>query len=347
MDSNFLEFSSDEIRCVKELTDACLREFESFDNHAFLKDLPLKSYQLPPRIVKFLNDFKYDPHESGYCILSTGLANPDSLGPTPSHWQHKTNNDTCRAEVMAMCLSAGILGDIFGWLTQQSGRIVHDIVPIKSHENEQLGSGSKEELTWHTEDAFHELRGDYLMMLCLRNNQSIPTTLSKPDYTKLTPEQIDILFEKKFTIRPDNSHKPVNDSEERKKVLAQEASGGLRLAYNKMLHRDKAPEKIAVLFGNKSDPCLRLDPYFMDEPEDPIAREALSAIIELVTASLIEVSLDPGQILIIDNYEVVHGRRAFKARFDGTDRWYKRINVIRDIRRCNQVLETRRSRVIF
>lgn len=347
MENNVLKFSSEEIKQVKALVASRLSNFQSFDDPEFLKDIPLWSYQLPPRIVKFLNEFKYNPHPSGYCVLSTGLADPESLGLTPSHWEHKTNNDTCMLEVTAMCLSAGVLGDIFGWLTQQSGRVIHDILPIKKHENEQLGSGSKEELTWHTEDAFHELRGDYLMMLCLRNNHSIPTTLSKPDYSKLSKEHIDILFEKHFTIKPDNSHKPVNDSKERKQVFEQEENATLRLAYEQMLKRDAAPGKIAVLFGNKSDPCLRLDPYFMDEPEDPKAREALAAIIDLVNESLVEVSLNPGEILVVDNYEVVHGRRAFKARFDGTDRWYKRINVLRDIRRCNHVLESKQSRVIF
>jgi len=345
MNSNLLHFEESEIKNVKELISSCLESYEKFDDSQFLKDLPLMSYQLPQRVVKFLNEFKYNPHEAGYCVLSTGLVDDTRLGATPSHWENKTNNDTCQDEVMAMCLCAGVMGDIFGWLTQQDGRMIHDIVPIKKHENEQLGSGSKEELTWHTEDAFHELRGDYLMMMCLRNNDSIPTTLSKPDYSKLTRRQIDILFEKQFTIRPDNSHKPVNGSQERKETLADDA--GLNAAYETMLSRDLAPEKIAILFGNKNDPCLRLDPYFMDMPEDPEAREALTAIIDLVSESLIEVSLNPGEIIIIDNYEVVHGRRAFAARFDGTDRWYKRINVIRDIRRCNHVLESKQSRVIY
>ncbi len=345
MNTNRIDLEKSEVEGLKELAGSCLKSYDTFDDDQFLKDLPLMSYQMPERIVRFLNEFKYNPHESGYCILSTGLTCDEKLGPTPSHWEIKTNNDTCLNEVMSMCLCAGVMGDIFGWLTQQDGRMIHDIVPIENHEGEQLGSGSKEELTWHTEDAFHELRGDYLMMMCMRNNDSIPTTLSKPDYSKLTKDQIDILFEKQFTIRPDNSHKPVNNSSERKEKMADDE--GLNLAYDIMLSRDAAPEKIAVLFGSKSDPCLRLDPFFMDEPDTPEAKEALAAIIELVGESLIEVALNPGEIIIIDNYEVVHGRRAFEARFDGTDRWYKRINVIRDIRRCNQVLESKRSRVIY
>lgn len=275
------------------------------------------------------------------------MVDAQSLRPTPSHWDLKTNNDTCQDAVLAMCLCATILGDIFGWQTQQGGHVVHDILPIKKHEDEQLGSGSREELIWHTEDAFHELRGDYLIMMCLRNNDAIPTSLSKPDYSKLTKDQVDVLFESQFTIRPDNSHKPENSSSEYLELSDADKQEKLNSAYDNMNRRDQKPEKIAILFGNKKDPCLRLDPYFMDEPDNLEAKEALNSIISLVSDSLVEVALNPGEILVVDNYEVVHGRRAFAARFDGTDRWYKRINVIRDIRRCQQVLDEKLSRTIY
>ena len=347
MNKSRLETNSSELNQLKQLVSSCLNEFESFDNEEFLKNLPLMAYKLPERMVEFLNEFKYNPVDEGYCVLSTGIVDSDKLCPTPAHWEYKENNDTCQDAVMTMSLCATILGDIYGWLTQQDGRVVHDILPIKKNEGDQLGSGSKEELTWHTEDAFHELRGDYLMMMCLRNNDSIPTTLSKPDYSKLTDRQIDILFEKNFTIEPDNSHKPVNNSSERSDALQKGNLDVVKTAYDIMLERSSKPEKIAVLFGNKKDPCLRLDPYFMQKPDCPEANEALQALIDLVTESLVEVALNPGEILIVDNYEVVHGRRPFVARYDGTDRWYKRINIIRDIRRCQSVLEGKLSRVVY
>lgn len=341
------DINTKELKELQSLVDSCLDEFDSFDNVEFLKNLPLMAYQIPKRMAEFLNEFKYNPVDQGFCVVSTGMVEQEKIGPTPSHWELKTNNDTCQNAVMCMSLCATILGDIYGWLTQQDGRVVHDILPIKTCENEQLGCGSKEELTWHVEDAFHELRGDYLIMMCMRNNNGIPTTLSKPDYSKLTDKQIDVLFEKHFTIKPDNSHKPKNNSSQRAEALKEGQLTNIDAAYDAMLKRAENPEKIAILFGNKKDPCLRLDPYFMEKPDCPEAEKALEAIIDLVTESLIEVSLNPGEILIVDNYEVVHGRRAFEARFDGTDRWYKRINVIRDIRRCQEVLEHKLSRVIY
>ncbi|TBO54789.1 oxygenase, partial [Streptomyces kasugaensis] len=41
----------------------------------------------------------------------------------------------------------------------------------------------------------------------------------------------------------------------------------------------------------------------------------------------VAVSLRPGEVLIVDNDLVVHGRVPFRARYDGTDRWLKRASV--------------------
>lgn len=348
MNTAALNISNHEKKLVSKLTESILKKEVSFnfDDVCFLKNLPVVASQLPEGIISFLNEFKYNPPEEGYCIVSTGGIDTRTLGPTPGHWDLTTNNDTCNDAVMAMCLCATVLGDIFGWQTQQDGRVVHDILPIKKHEDDQLGCGSREELTWHTEDAFHELRGDYLIMMCLRNNEQIPTTLCKPDYSQLSKQQIDELFKKQFIIKPDNSHKPVNSSRDHQASLNEENVEVSR-AYDSMMARDSKPQEIGVLFGNRNDPCLRIDPYFMEQPKTLEAQEALAAMVDLVSSSLVEVALNPGDILVVDNYEVVHGRRPFKARYDGEDRWYKRINVIRDIRRCHEVLETKLSRVIY
>ena len=37
--------------------------------------------------------------------------------------------------------------------------------------------------------------------------------------------------------------------------------------------------------------------------------------------------LEPGELLLVDNDVVVHGRVPFTPRYDGSDRWLKRVNV--------------------
>ncbi|MCT9929921.1 TauD/TfdA family dioxygenase [Planotetraspora sp. A-T 1434] len=40
--------------------------------------------------------------------------------------------------------------------------------------------------------------------------------------------------------------------------------------------------------------------------------------------NMFDMSLESGEFCFIDNYRVVHGRKPFRARHDGTDRWLKR-----------------------
>jgi hypothetical protein len=40
-----------------------------------------------------------------------------------------------------------------------------------------------------------------------------------------------------------------------------------------------------------------------------------------------EVILKTGDLLLINNHKAVHGRKPFKARYDGTDRWLQRLLV--------------------
>ncbi len=79
---------------------------------------------------------------------------------------------------------------------------------------------------------------------------------------------------------------------------------------------------------------MRLDPYFMEHlDDDPEAQEALDALVEQIDTNLKDLTLKSGDICFIDNYRVVHGRKPFTARYDGNDRWLKRLNIVRDLRK--------------
>jgi alpha-ketoglutarate-dependent taurine dioxygenase len=84
----------------------------------------------------------------------------------------------------------------------------------------------------------------------------------------------------------------------------------------------------------------------MDEPDTEEARSAMNYLIQAIDKNLTRVALLPGECLFIDNYKAVHGRSSFKARFDGTDRWLKRINITSDLRKSRDVREAPASRVI-
>jgi alpha-ketoglutarate-dependent taurine dioxygenase len=75
-------------------------------------------------------------------------------------------------------------------------------------------------------------------------------------------------------------------------------------------------------------------------------REMLNALSETLAKAEQDALLAPGDVLFIDNNRAVHGRRPFTARYDGTDRWLKRISVSRGLRRSRDARATVASRVI-
>ncbi len=58
-------------------------------------------------------------------------------------------------------------------------------------------------------------------------------------------------------------------------------------------------------------------------------------------------ALEPGDLLIIDNYRAVNGRKPFQARYDGRDRWLKRIGVTRDLRKSRAARSSADSPIVI
>jgi len=131
-----------------------------------------------------------------------------------------------------------------------------------------------------------------------------------------------ILFEERFGIRPDESHLPKNNSPRDAAIFSQvnELQG--------------SPPPVALLFGDPARPYIRADPYFTTvEPGDQEAQDALDRLVGDMDQKIFDLELQSGDFCFIDNFRVVHGRKPFKARHDGTDRWLKRVNISRDLRK--------------
>src|SRR5262249_59246169 len=133
-----------------------------------LRRVTVLAHELPTRIRLSLNAFRLE-QMSGVLCISGYVVEQERLGPTPAHWRARPEPSPSHREELLLLLYSSLLGDPFGWASQQDGRLIHDVLPIRGHEHEQLGSSSENVLTWHTEDAFHPLRGDFLSFACLRN----------------------------------------------------------------------------------------------------------------------------------------------------------------------------------
>jgi len=159
--------------------------------------------------------------------------------------------------------------------------------------------------------------------MCLRNHDVISTTVGSLP-CDLTNEEINELFSDNFIFLPDPDHA---------QHLLNWKANAEKIAFEHMLLYTEKPQPQSVLFGSKKKPYIRIDPKFTEVVSKHHASAPIySKLVRKIDARLIDVALEPGQILIIDNYRTVHGRRSFMPRYDGTDRWLKKINVTMHMR---------------
>jgi Fe(II)/alpha-ketoglutarate-dependent arginine beta-hydroxylase len=312
-----LALTEEELGEIRLLVREVASRHSSVEGADFLDSVSTYAHEMPRRLRVFLNTFRLT-EPSGVCLISGYPVDDAKVGKTPPHWRKKTDGPYTMEVEVFLNLCGALLGDAIAWSHQRDGLICQDLVPIEGHANKMIGSGSELELVWHTEDASYSYRGDYIGLMCLRNPDAVPTTFALIDEVRLDLDQVEVLFEPRFVFRPDPSHPT-----------------------------DSEGEKASVLFGDPRFPYVRFDPYCMDRPETEEARSAMDYLTRAIDEKLTGVALLPGECLFIDNYKAVHGRSSFKARFDGTDRWLKRINVARDLRKSRAVRKAPASRVIL
>ncbi len=333
-----------EVSEVETLVDmlAAKRQFTS--DSKFFQDITFYAQELPRRLREFMVDIKYG-ERAGACVVSGFPVDDRAIGRTPPHWSREKQQVPTVREEIGLALFGSLLGDLFGWATQQDGAVIHNIVPIAGHEHEQLGSGSTDLLLWHTEEAFHPLRCDYLGLMCLRNYDKIPTTFASIDMIDLEEDVRQILFQPRFLILPDKSHFVAYSDANGKEINKNQQLGK---AYESINRMNETPDKMPLLYGDPASPYMAVDLVYMQAPEDDKeAQYALNRLIAVIDAKITDIVLEPGECCFIDNFRAVHGRKPFLARYDGTDRWLKRINITRDIRKSRSSRGDLASRVVY
>jgi Fe(II)/alpha-ketoglutarate-dependent arginine beta-hydroxylase len=339
-----ITLTEDDRRRIDAVLDRAAARYPSAEDQALSDELSLYAHELPRSLRGPLNEFRL--HEpSGVCVVSGFAVDDERIGETPTGWHSSPGEGggTLREDLFLL-LCAALLGDPIAWATQQDGRLLHDVVPIKGHEYEQINSSTAAPLWWHTEDAFHPSRADYVGLLCLRNPEGAETTYANFDDLRLDPETVRLLSEPWYTIRPDESHLAKNRAADSGLGACTEL---LERSYLWVQRMAEEPPPIPILFGDPGAPYGRLDPYFMDRPEDERAAAAFDALVKEIDDKLSGVVLRPGDLLFVDNYKAVHGRKPYTAAFTGRDRWLRRVNVSRDLRKSREARTGPAARVVF
>lgn len=318
---NILQLGAKENEQIEGLLALLTRKYLSPCDEEFIFQARRYAGHLPERILNKLSEFRCLEDHNGIFLLSGFSIDDRQIGPTPAVAGKEIDERSASREGYMLMLLISFLGDAIGWSSQRNGALINNILPMKAHENEQLSTGSVADLDWHTEEAFHPFRADYLALMCLRNPDGVPTILGSIQDVPIDRKTKETLFEPRFVFLTD-------------KNFSDGGSEGM------------APT--SVLFGDFDTPYIKIDPSFMQTiPGDPQAKEALEKITAAFRSSLYEQVLQQGDILFLDNYRVVHGRKGFRAKFDGTDRWLKRINITTDLRKSRVMRQYPCSRIIM
>ena len=322
------ELSANEGRQVTGLVERLIGDYSSPEDHAFVATAADLARSLPDGIVRFLRSFQ-GGEPAGAAVIRGLPVDDERIGPTPEHWSTHCDPARTMPEDFYFLLLGSLIGEVFGWSTLQNGALLHNVLPNRAEENDQSGAGSRAPLLWHIEDAFHPYRCDYLGLMALRNPDAIGTTLGCVRDLKVTQHEREVLWSRRFHIRPDKVHM---------KGLDASARGA---------EFEHSPEPVSILFGDAEEPYLRINPPFMTAiPGDEVAEQVLGDVISRIDESMGEVILDPGDVVFIDNYLAVHGRGSFVPRYDGTDRWLRKALFTRDLGKSRGVRDRANGRVL-
>lgn len=214
--------------------------------------------------------------------------------------------DKCRTSEFVLLAAARRLAQPVGYEPEHGGDLVQNLVPVRATASRQVSTSSRVDLMFHTEAAFHPHRPRYLLLLCLRGDETAVTTLAsiRELMPLLSESTVEVLFQPRFRTAVDESY-----------------LGGRSNVLGPL---------VPVLSGRRSEPSMVFDADLMVGVDDE-ADEALRALGNAIERCHTGVALRAGDLLVVDNDVAVHGRTAYSPRFDGTDRWLQRTMAVSDL----------------
>lgn len=310
-----------------------LPEIATADLHCALREIPspaegleeLLPYllratsRLPVELLRAVLAFRAAV-DAPATLLVTGMPIDAGLPPTPTEATARLQ-DAAPVSERALLLVAVLLGEPVAYRDEKNGVLVQDIFPVRQLESTPSNEGSAAELGFHTELTFS------------REAPDRPLHVTCPDFVLL------------LGLRCPADRAPATVTVEARAIcerLGEDQLGVLRAAQFQLhaphsFTRDGGPRPwshpVPLLRGTAEAPTFAFDAACGVRALSPDADAVLDALREACADPTIQtrVQLGEGDLLVIDNNRCAHSRTPFPARYDGSDRWLRRIYVRRSI----------------
>ena len=304
---NILEVQEDEKERLTILAKSIQHISPSKNIEEFILNAKKLSLQLPSRIKGELEKFKKNGHEYGV-LLIRNLPN-DSFVITPQDNKTHVGETTILAIVQA--LFNEYMGHMVSYEAEGYGYLFQDMVPNKELSETQTSLGSNVELELHTEQAFSDYRPDYLSLACIKGDKNASTFFLHVNKIteQMNDEEIDYLEKENWKIGVDMS-----------------------FALNGCDFAARGPLSILKYNGQHYDLVFDQDLLMADTK---MAGYMIDEIVKIYYNCRNRYVLQPGEILMLDNHKVVHGRSIFQPRFDGNDRFIVRSFIMNDLKKIH------------
>lgn len=251
-------------------------------------------------------------------LFIDGLPTDATLPPTPADGEPAARRESYVGEAVTIGL-ARLLGEPVGYATEKSGRILHNLVPVRGAEQTQSNRSSSVFLSFHNDSVydeseyFHVYNPDFLV---LYGHRADPAGHAKTLYISartiienLAAADLEILRQPLFRMAaPSNYTNLLRNGE---KVWSR---------------------PMPIIFGPETLPEIAVGANGVS-PLTPQAESAFARLQVLCQRADLHsaVTIGSGQALLVNNRKGLHARTPFVATYGANERWLLRANVRRDV----------------
>lgn len=276
------------------------------------------SFEVPASVRRPVLAFAARGSTTGILVLQ-GL----QVGPVPATPLDNAGGLASRTVLARqMAIIANIVSEMVAYEAEGHGHLLQDMSPNPRLVMAQQSQGSGEPLEAHTEQAHSLYRPDYVFLGCLRGDPAAKTYTysARKLIERLNADEVALLRRPMWTTTIDESFRPL------------------------VPDPDEVRGPFAILSGPTHDPSMLVDQDLM-HGITAASHQLLRKVIDLYETHRDEHVLARGEVLVLDNHRAMHGRSAFRAAFDGSDRFIARGFGVRDRRRLLPVMLSDRRTV--